>query len=201
MVLLGLALGCGLVASIGISQVMDRRGASEAPTGEMEPILVAAVDIHYNDELTPDKIRIEEWPKGKVPLGAITKLDEIQGRRSATKLFAGEPVLTGKLMGADGIGAARKIPQGYRVVSVKVDEVTGASSLIKIDDRVDVLAFLTRNTKDGEVRSANHPAGRAGIRGRLAVRASTRRRRQRDRGQNGLAAADAGAGRKGDAGQ
>ncbi len=153
MVLLGLALGCGLVALIGISQVMDRRGSSEAPTSEMEPILVAATDIHYNDEVTPDKLRIEEWPKGKVPPGAITKLDEIQGRRSATKLFAGEPVLTGKLMGSDGVGAAGKIPQGYRVVSVKVDEVAGASSLIKINDRVDVLAFLTRNTKNGEERS------------------------------------------------
>ena len=54
----------------------------------------------------------------------------MQGRRSATKLFAGEPILLGKLMGADGIGAARKIPKGYRVVSVRVDAVTGASSLI-----------------------------------------------------------------------
>ena len=128
---------------------MDRRNASEAPAAEMEPILVASADIHYNDELTPDKVRIEEWPKGKVPPGAITKLDELQGQRSATKLFAGEPILTGKLMGSDGSGAARKIPKGYRVVSVRVDAVTGASSLIKLDDRVDVLLYMPRRPEMG----------------------------------------------------
>ena len=41
-VLLLLALACGLVASIGISQVMERRKrASAAP--ESEPVIVAAV--------------------------------------------------------------------------------------------------------------------------------------------------------------
>ncbi len=109
----------------------------------MEPILVASADIHYNDLLTPASVRFEEWPKGKVPPGAVTKLEDIMGRRCAAKLFAGEPILTGKLMGADGIGAARKIPQGYRVVSVSVDAVTGASSLIMPDDRVDVLLYMS----------------------------------------------------------
>jgi pilus assembly protein CpaB len=144
MVLLALALGCGLVASIGISQVMDRRNTAEAPAAEMEPILVASADIHYNDLLTPESVRFEEWPKGKVPPGALTTLDELQGRRSATKLFAGEPILSGKLMGTDGGGAARKIPKGYRVVSVQVDAVSGASSLILPDDRVDVLLYMSR---------------------------------------------------------
>ncbi len=144
MVLLALALGCGLVASIGISQVMDRRNTAEAPVSEMEPILVASADIHYNDLLTPESVRFEEWPKGKVPAGALTTLDELQGRRSATKLFAGEPILSGKLMGSDGVGAARKIPKGYRVMSVQVDAVTGASSLILPDDRVDVLLYMSR---------------------------------------------------------
>jgi len=149
MVLLGLALGCGLVASIGISQVMERRDAGEAPVGEMEPIFVASSEIHYNDLLTPENVRIEEWPKGKVPPGAVTKIEEFQGQRSAHKLFAGEPILTGKLMGNDGSGAARKIPKGFLVVSVSVDAVTGASSLIEPDDRVDVLLYMPRRPEMG----------------------------------------------------
>jgi pilus assembly protein CpaB len=144
MVLLGLALGCGLVASIGISQVMDRRNTNEAPPAEMEPILIASANIHYNDLLTPDSVRFEEWPKGKVPAGALTKLDEIQGQRSGGNLVAGEPILLGKLMGKDASGASRKIPKGFRVISVAVDAVTGASSLIEPDDRVDVLLYMSR---------------------------------------------------------
>jgi pilus assembly protein CpaB len=149
MVLLGLALGCGLVASIGISQVMERRNAGEAPVGEMEPILIASADIHYNDLLTPEKVRFEEWPKGKVPAGALTKLDELQGQRSSGNLVAGEPILLGKLMGNDASGASRKIPKGYRVVSVAVDAVTGASSLIKPGDSVDVLLYMARRPEMG----------------------------------------------------
>jgi pilus assembly protein CpaB len=153
MVLLALALGCGLVASIGISQVMDRRGSAEGAPSEMEPILVAAANIHYNEQLKPELVRFEEWPKGKVPPGAITRLEELQGRHTSTTLVEGEPILTGKLIGADGLGAARKIPKGYRVVSVSVDAVTGASSLIMPDDRVDVLASLTRDVKGVQVRN------------------------------------------------
>jgi pilus assembly protein CpaB len=149
MVLLALALGCGLVASIGISQVMERRNADQGPVSEMEPILIASADIHYNDLLTPEKVRFEEWPKGKVPPGALTKLDELQGQRSAGNLVAGEPILTGKLMGNDASGASRKIPKGYGVVSVAVDAVTGASSLIKPDDRVDLLLYMARRPEMG----------------------------------------------------
>ena len=144
MVLLALALGCGLVASIGISQVMDRSGTVEIQQGEMVPILVAGREIHYNEQITPDLVRIAEWPKGQVPAGAITKLDELQGRHAATPLVADEPILTSKLIGADGLGAARQIPKGYRVVSVQVDAVTGASSLIMPGDRVDVVAVFAQ---------------------------------------------------------
>ena len=203
MVLLALALGCGLVASIGISQVMDRRNAGEAPVAEMEPILVASADIHYNDLLTPESVRFEEWPKGKVPPGALTKLDELQGRRSATKLFAGEPILPGKLMGSDGVGAARKIPKGYRVISVQVDAVTGASSLILPDDRVDVLLYMSRRPRfdRGRDEHADHSARRAGFRRRHAVRTPTRHRRIDSGGKDRRAAGLARASRKAGPGQ
>ena len=40
LILLLLALGCGLVASIGISQVLDRRNHHAEPAVEKEPIYV-----------------------------------------------------------------------------------------------------------------------------------------------------------------
>ncbi len=143
LVLLGLALGCGLVASIGISQVMDRRNVSDAPAAETEPVFVAAVDINFNDEVTKERIRVEEWPKDKVYPDALRTLDQIKGQRAAHKFFAGEQIRSGKLMGAEGmVSATGKIPAGYRVVAVRVDAVTGAAGLILPNDRVDVLVYL-----------------------------------------------------------
>jgi len=146
-ILLALALGCGLVASIGISQVMERR-QQQTPVnpGETEVIFVALHDINPNEPITAQNIKTEEWPKSKVPTGAITKLDEIENMRTRQKIFQGEPLLLGKLIDANEItGASKGIPKGYRVVAVRVDAVSSTGSLILPGDRVDLLVYLTRN--------------------------------------------------------
>jgi pilus assembly protein CpaB len=139
--LLALALGCGLVASIGISQFMDAR--NKAPDdGERQPVFVALTDIRPNEELNAQNIKLEEWPKKIIPQGALTRLEEVEGKHSRIKIYAGEPILASKLLGAgDMVGAAKDIPTGYRVAHVKVDPVSGSSNLILPGDRVDVLVF------------------------------------------------------------
>ncbi len=145
--LLALALGCGLVASIGISQVLDRGQGATAP--EMEPIFVTTADINPNDLITAQMIELEDWPKGKVPAGAVTKLEDLEGKRCRQKLFAGEPVLLGKLRGkGDEMLPSDNIPKGLRVVNVRVDSVSG-TGLIVPGDRVDVLVFLSKNPSTG----------------------------------------------------
>lgn len=140
-ILLALALACGLVASIGISQIMDSRDRS-SDQGERQPVFVAMTDIRPNEELTAQNIKLEEWPKNIIPQGALTKLEEVEGKRTRLKVYTGEPILASKLLGAeDIIGAAKDIPLGYRVAHVKVDPITGASNLILPGDRVDVLVF------------------------------------------------------------
>lgn len=151
-ILLMLALGCGLVASIGINQVLANRSkAPAAPVGETEPIFVASADIGMGDELTPENIKLEAWPKDKVPAGAMTKLEEIENRRTRTRLYAGEPVLEAKLFsaGASAQGGSVLIPKGMRVVSVKVDNVSSSSGMILPGDRVDVLVHMVANEGRG----------------------------------------------------
>ena len=139
--LLALALGCGLVASIGISQIMDARSSSP-DDGEKQPVFVAMADIRPNEELTAQNIKLEEWPKKIIPQGALTKLEEVEGKRTRIKVYAGEPILSSKLLGSEDVtGAAKDIPPGYRVANVKVDPVSGSSNLILPGDRVDVLVF------------------------------------------------------------
>ena len=73
LILLLLALGCGLVAAIGINKVLASRPTEQAAeTGEMMPIFVALTDIGMGDPLTPEVLKLEEWPKTKVPAGALT---------------------------------------------------------------------------------------------------------------------------------
>jgi pilus assembly protein CpaB len=146
--LLLLALGCGLVASIGITEVLAKRNAEPAgATGQMQSIFVAMTDIPLGDLLTSQMLKLEQWPKDKIPNGAISRIEDIEGRRTRAKLYAGEPVLENRLLGkgASEQGATALIPKGYRVVPVKVDVVSGGSSLILPGDRVDVMVYMVRD--------------------------------------------------------
>ncbi len=120
--------------------------ASSEDVGERQPVFVAMADIRPNEELTAQNVKLEEWPKKIIPQGALSKLEEVEGKRTRIKLYAGEPILASKLLGAEDMaGAAKDIPPGYRVAYVKVDPVGGSSNLIMPGDRVDVLVFRHPN--------------------------------------------------------
>ncbi len=150
LILLVVALACGVVASIGITQVMAHRSAVPAVQDvETLPVFVVKEDVPLGSVLDAEKLKLENWPKDKVPAGVLGKLEDIEGRRPRTKLFAGEPVLDVKLLskGESAGGAAVQIPQGYRSVPVKVDEVSGGAAMILPGDRVDVLVYA-RESKE-----------------------------------------------------
>jgi pilus assembly protein CpaB len=151
LMLLLLALGCGLVASIGISQVIESRNRAAQPTMEKEPIYVAMQDIKVNQPLTPQIVTQEEWPKEKIPADAIRDIKEIQGQRSGTTILAGEPLRKAKFAMDKRID---EIPSGYRVVAVPADAVSAAGYLLQPGDRVDVLMYVdATNAKSGVQQS------------------------------------------------
>ena len=146
MILIVIALACGLVASIGISQVMENRGGEMVAT-ETVPILVAKCEIKVGDVIDPRSIALEEWPKDKVPIGVLTSLEDVEGRRPRQQIFEGEPILEKKLIGENELDqeASARIRKGYRAVAVKVQDDSAVANLLKPGDTVDVLVFLKKN--------------------------------------------------------
>ena len=108
--LLLLALGCGLVASIGITEVMAKRNAdSSAGTGETQPIFVAMTDIGLGDQLTSQVLKLEQWPKDKVPQGSISRIEDVEGRRTPARSFT--PANRSWRTGCSAKGPAGKAPR------------------------------------------------------------------------------------------
>src|SRR5262245_44542581 len=143
LILIFIALGCGLVASIGISQVMNR---DVGPSLEMEQILVALADIDIGSKLDAQNVRLEDWPKAKIPEGAVRRLEDVKEKFANARFFKGEPLHVNKI--SDTLtNIANKVPQGYRAMPVKVDEDTVMKG-ISPGDRVDVMVFLKRNGQD-----------------------------------------------------
>lgn len=149
LLLLALALGCGLVASIGISQVMDRNSHSQAKI-ETVPIYVAIHNINLGDPIDAKMLRLEDWPKDKVPRGAISSLEELQGRRPRAAIIEGEPILEGKLLEKGQIAdPIRAITKGMRLYTIKVDAEKSAAGLLGPGDRVDVQLFVRKDQRLG----------------------------------------------------
>jgi pilus assembly protein CpaB len=149
LILLALALGCGLVAAVGISQVMNANNKPVA-AAETVPIFVALHNINLGDPIEDGMLSLEEWPKDKVPRGAISKLTDIEGRRPRTAIIEGEPILEGKLLApgqiADPISA---IPKGMRLKTIAVDAEKSAAGLLTPGDRVDVQLFVRKDQRTG----------------------------------------------------
>jgi pilus assembly protein CpaB len=138
LILIFIALGCGLVASIGISQVMSQGGRSQKI--EMDQILVAKDAIDSGKPLDANMVQFEEWPKQRIPDGALRKMEELAGKFTSYRFFKGEPILQAKISDKRG-GVIDDIPPGYRVSNIKVDEDTVIEAITP-GDAVDVSVFL-----------------------------------------------------------
>lgn len=149
LILLALALGCGLVASIGISQVLESRKNAPARL-ETVPIYVALHNINLGDPINADMLSLEEWPKDKVPRGAVSNFEELDGRRPRTAIIEGEPILEGKLLAPGQIAdPIRSIPKGMRLKTIAVDAEKSAAGLLGPGDRVDVQLFVRKDQRTG----------------------------------------------------
>ena len=150
LILIFIALGCGLVASIGISQVMER-GGSAGPQMEMEQILVALNEVDAGAKLEPQNVKLEDWPKAKVPEGAVRTLDDIKEKFTLVRFYKGEPILQAKISD-QATNITMLIPPGFRAMPVKIDDETVLKA-VQVGDKVDVMVFLRRSDEISETGS------------------------------------------------
>ena len=141
MVLIFIALVCGLVASIGISQVMDSNSSDEVPAVETEEVYVAVADIDIDEQLTSENVKLEGWPAGKVPENAARSFEDIEGMYPNMRFVEGEPILLTKVRNSHQSPVIH-IEKGYRVIPIEVRRDTISDGLINPGDRVDIVGYF-----------------------------------------------------------
>src|SRR5262245_28802628 len=135
MVLLAMALGCGLVAMLGVQQILS----GEHKPKDTVPVLVATQEIPAGVPIDPSVVTFEEFARETVPPGAVTDAGQFEDRSLKVRAFPGDVILQAKL-GEKGVhGASTSIRKGHRVVTVPVNMTTVHSGMIRPGDRVDVL--------------------------------------------------------------
>ena len=131
-ILLVVALGCGMVAAVAVSKtVLDKGPAPKSEEASVE-IFVAVKDILTAQKISAENVKLEKWPKSRLPEGALTKLDELEGKYSVQMIFANEPILLKKISDSRE-SFATSIPNGYRVFDIEC-----TAGYIKPGDRVDI---------------------------------------------------------------
>jgi pilus assembly protein CpaB len=128
---------------------LSARESHMAPASEamaMAEVLVVTTDLEIGQIVGERNAAWQKWPKTNLNAKYITResspdaIRTLTGAAARQPLFAGEPVTSAKLVKRDGAGIlAIMLRDGYRAVTMKVDEAQGLAGLVKPGDRVDIL--------------------------------------------------------------
>jgi pilus assembly protein CpaB len=109
----------------------------------VENVVVADKDLPEGAVIQSGEITTSEWPAASAPAGAFSSRDSVVGRVTRVAVFAGEPIVPGRLAPVGtGPGIEVKITPGKRAMAVRIDDVAGISGLIQPNSRVDVLVSM-----------------------------------------------------------
>lgn len=150
-----IAVIIGLVAVVMASRWVSRK--TDMTTNQ---VVTAKVDIDQGARLIPDMLAVQNWPAGSIPVGAILAKDRDalikdpktnDGRVAKVSILKGEPISENKLAPAGAQpGLSFAIKEGYRAITVRVNDVVGVAGFALPGNYVDILV----NTTDDSAKSA-----------------------------------------------
>jgi pilus assembly protein CpaB len=147
------AITFGLIAAVSVKQYL----LSAQAINRTNEVVVAKVEIPVGSRIIPEQLTVAQFPADVTPIGAISAIDEnLIGRVVITAISPKDPVTESKLAPVGSLGGLSSvIPEGYRAMTVKVDDVVGVSGFIMPGTLVDVVVVIQppKGTANEEVIS------------------------------------------------
>ncbi len=142
-VVLAGALVFGLLAAVTVSRYLS---SAQAYSRELNQVVVAKVAIPVGTKIIAEQVMSVQFSKESTPDGIFQSVDKLVGRVAVVNIAPREPVTESRLApeGTAG-GLSAVIPEGYRAMTVKVDDVVGISGFIMPGTLVDVVVVITPN--------------------------------------------------------
>ena len=140
-----LVLACavifGLVAATLISRYLSTYAL--AYNKNFNKVVIARAEIPLGSRITAEQLASVQFPRNATPDGVYDTADKLIGRVAITNIAAREPITDFKLApeGTAG-GLSAVIPEGYRAITVKVDDVVGISGFVMPGSLVDVVVVI-----------------------------------------------------------
>ncbi|WP_394821742.1 Flp pilus assembly protein CpaB [Pendulispora albinea] len=141
-VFMTIALAAGSASAWMVVRYVARHAGSGTPVA-VNNVVVAAVDVPVASKLTPDQLKIVDWPASARPQGSFERVGDVEGRVTSAALVAGEPIVEARLSPKGAApGMASLIPPNMRAMTVPVNEVVGVGGFIHPGDLVDVITTM-----------------------------------------------------------
>jgi pilus assembly protein CpaB len=142
-ILMVVAIACGLAASYMTSRVIAERDAK--PDAEKVAVLVAKRNIGMGTLINePEKFFEEkQFVKGEEPKKAIRNVDELKNQRLNKPLSAEQFVTADDLWDKDKDGLAGRMRKGYRAVGLNVNAQTASGGFVLPNSHVDIVSVIT----------------------------------------------------------
>ena len=134
------ALIFGVLAAVSVSRYLS---SAQAYTKNLNKIAVAKVAIPLGSKIIPEQIMVVQFPKESTPDGAFESPEKLAGRVAVVNIAAREPITEARLAPeGTAAGLSAVIPEGYRAMTVKVDDAAGISGFIMPGTLVDVVVVI-----------------------------------------------------------
>ncbi|MBA2556530.1 MAG: Flp pilus assembly protein CpaB [Chloroflexi bacterium] len=142
MLLLALVSG-GLAAYMALRYLRQQASPLMAAAPRAGQVALATRDLAVGTVLTPQDVKLVEWPGNAVPAGYISSADAAVGRGVIATVRTNEALLDSKLaMKEAGGGLPIAVGEGMRALSVRVDDVVSVAGFVVPGTRVDVLLTI-----------------------------------------------------------
>ena len=137
------ALLFGLLAAVSVSRYLS---SAQAYTKNLNGVVVAKVAVPLGTKIIAEQLAVVQFPAESTPDGAFQAVDKLVGRVAVVNIAPREPITEARLApeGTAG-GLSAVIPEGYRAMTVKVDDVVGISGFIMPGTLVDVVVVIVPN--------------------------------------------------------
>jgi pilus assembly protein CpaB len=152
LIVLAVAIVGATIASYGVYTALARlpQRGSAIPTRKA---VVAATQMSVGTLLTPESVKLIDWPANTPLQSGFSTLDDVVNRGLVAAVAENEPLTESKLAPkGTGAGLPPTITQGMRAISVKVNEVIGVAGFVVPGTHVDVVTIInpgnSRNADD-----------------------------------------------------
>src|SRR4026207_1287136 len=134
------ALIFGVLAAVSVSRYLS---SAQAFTKNLNKVAVAKVPIALGSKIIPEQIMMVQFPKESTPDGAFDSAEKLAGRVAVMNIAAREAITEARLAPeGTAAGLSAVIPEGYRAMTVKVDDAAGISGFITPGTLVDVVVVI-----------------------------------------------------------